>query len=211
MNEADAATGKSMTTMWLLIAICAFPVVASWFLYFNPGLLPAQRGNRGELIQPPRPVPSVNLYTINGQQLTPSSLHGYWTLVTLGGNSCDKVCQQHIHDIRQIRLALGKEMYHIQRLLVLTRSEQPDEFLAMIAGYPGMHVVTGGDTAFDSFLSVFGKSGEMDKDVVYLIDPMGNLMMRYRPGVPAKDILKDLERLLKATKHWIGQSHPDQI
>ena len=208
MNDEIEVHGKPRLELWALIAACAFPVVASWLFYINPHLLPKQQVNHGELIQPQRPMPSMNLHTLHGQEMSLSSLNGSWTLVKLGGNSCDKVCQQHIHDLHQIRRALGEDMFHVQRLLVLSNPHPTDEFLELIANYPGMLVVTGNDTAFKDFLSTFESFEETNRHGIYIIDPMGNLMMHYSSETKAKDILNDMERLLMATKHWLGREMP---
>jgi cytochrome oxidase Cu insertion factor (SCO1/SenC/PrrC family) len=212
MNEELKVHGKLSLELWALIAACAFPVVVSWLLYMYPGLLPKQQVNHGELIQPQRPIPALNLHTLHGQEISLSSLNGSWTLVTLSGNSCDKVCQQHIHDLRQIRLALGEDMYHIQRLLVLSDPHPANEFLKLIADYPDMLVVAGNDTAFKDFLSTFESIDATSRKGIYIIDPMGNLMMHYSSDTKAKDILDDMERLLMATKNWLGrEQEPRQI
>jgi cytochrome oxidase Cu insertion factor (SCO1/SenC/PrrC family) len=207
MTDKTAASGKPFTVLLLLFAICALPPVASWFLFLNPELLPTQRSNRGELIELPVNIKGFNLNTLSGQKFSTANLDGYWTLVVLEKDSCSQICQQHINDIRQIRLALGKDMYNIQRLLVLTSPEQPDDLLQLFEHYSGMHVVTGSDTAYGEFQSFFRNTRESNDGGIYLIDPMGNIMMHYGNNIPAKDILKDMQRLLKASKHWIGQGH----
>ena len=193
---------KPMTTLWVLMAVCAFPMVASWLLYFYPGLLPNRQVNNGELIQPAVVLPPVIFQTVENQSLMASDFQGFWTLMTLGGDNCGDICRQHIHDFRQIRLALGKDMYHIQRLLVLTQAEQGDEFYEFLDNYKGLHIVTDRSHIFEDILHNSGES----LDAVYLIDPMGKIMMRYSPEVPASDILEDMQRLLKATNSWIGEA-----
>lgn len=212
MNEKIEVRGKPRYELWALIATCAFPVMLSWLYYINPGLLPEQQVNYGELIEPQRPMPSLNLHTLHGQEISLSSLKGTWTLVTLSGDTCDKICQQQIHDLRQIRLALGEDMYYVKRLLVLSNPYPADEFLDLIAEYPDMLVIAGNDTAFKEFLSTFENPDAANSKGIYIIDPMGNLMMHYSSETKAKDILDDMERLLMATKNWLGREEgPLQI
>lgn len=204
MNELQEKSSKvkPLTTLWVLIAVCAFPMVASWLLYFYPGLLPNRQVNNGELIQPAVILPPVIFQSLENQGLASSDFQGFWTLMTLGGDNCGDNCRQRIHDFRQIRLALGKDMYHIQRLLILTQAEQGDDFYELLGNYQGMRVITDRNHVFEDILRNSGKS----LDAVYLIDPMGKIMMRYSPGVPASDILEDMQRLLKATNSWIGDA-----
>lgn len=204
MNEVREKSSKvkPLTTLWVLVAVCAFPMVASWLLYFYPDLLPNKQVNNGELIQPSVDLPPVNFQTVDKQGLTASDFQGFWTLMTLGGDDCGDICRQHIHDFRQIRLALGKDMYHIQRLLVLTQAEQAEGFYELLGNHKGMRVAIDGDHAFEGILH--RPRGSLD--AVYLIDPMGKIMMRYSPEVPASDILEDMQRLLKATNSWIGEA-----
>jgi cytochrome oxidase Cu insertion factor (SCO1/SenC/PrrC family) len=205
MNDKIEVRGKPRLELWALIIVCAFPVVFSWLFYMNTDLLPKQQVNHGDLIEPQLPIPSLELQTLNGQKTSLSSLKGSWTLVKLGGNSCDKACQQHIHDLQQIRRALGEDMQHIERLLILSSPQPDDEFRELIEQYQGMLVVSGNDTAFRDFLSNFENFEGRGKEGIYIIDPMGNLMMHYSSETNAKDILNDMERLLMATKHWLGK------
>jgi cytochrome oxidase Cu insertion factor (SCO1/SenC/PrrC family) len=191
-----------MLSLWLLIIVFGLPVAAAWLFYLNPELLPGGRTNRGELVQPPRPLPDLSLSTLDGGNLRLRELRPHWTLITVAGPECGEHCQRSIYHLRQVRLALGEDRQRIERVLVLTQSEQPESFHRLLGDYPGMHVVVGGGNDLDRLLAQLAGPGRPPHGAVFIVDPMGNLMMRYRPDAPPKDLLSDLQALLKISKNW---------
>jgi hypothetical protein len=105
-------------------------------------------------------------------------------------------------DLRQIRLALGEGQIGVDRLWILANPPGPDLAPDMGVRLDGMQVAVADAAAADRLLDSLGE-GTAALGRVYILDPMGNLMMRYAQDAPAKDTLKDMERLLKASKNWI--------
>jgi hypothetical protein len=101
-------------------------------------------------------------------------------------------------ELRQIRLALGESRYVVERLAVLVGdgATEPGGPLA------GTEVTRASSDRAAQLEAFFGPGPDI-WDRVYIVDPFGNLMMRYAAEAPAKDVLKDMERLLKASKNWI--------
>lgn len=194
---------RSSAPFWILLAIFAAPVVAAWFFYLNPDFRPAGTTNKGELISPILPLSAeVALLTPEGAELDGSVLEGKWTLVYLAGGECTDACLDRLIAIRQIRLALGEGQISVGRLLILTDPAAADLASDLEAKFDGMQValtdVAGGARLLDRL-----GEGNAALDRIYILDPMSNLMMRYARNAPAKDTLKDMERLLKASKNWI--------
>lgn len=200
---ANEPKTRSTAPLWIMVAIFAAPVIAAWFFYLNPEYLPSGRTNKGELISPVVPLPAeLGLFTPEGADLDRSALEGKWTLVYLAGGECPDACLERLIAIRQIRLALGESQLSVERLLIVT---DPDaSTLASESGtkLEGMHVARTDAAGGVRFLDLLGE-GAAALDRIYILDPMGNLMMRYAQDAPAKDTLKDMERLLKASKNWI--------
>jgi len=155
----------------IVFLACAAPFVLGWSAYYF-GWGAGSSGNYGELI-PPRPVAGP---------LAP--LKGKWVLVTFDVAACDALCEKKLYVVRQVRRAQGKESDRIERLWVVTDAGKPKPEL--LAAIEGSHVVTGQ-------LDFQGAD-------IYLVDPLGNLMMRF-PGEPdPKKMIKDLQRLLKYSR-----------
>ena len=162
----------------LLVAVCAAPVVLAWLAYaYRWGA--GASGNYGELIAP-RPVSGP---------LAP--LRGKWVLVTFDAAACDAACEKKLFFVRQVRRAQGKESGRIERLWLLTDRAKPRP--DVLAAIEGSHVAAADADFAKSFP---GNALEH----VYLVDPLGNLMMRFPPDPQPAKVIKDLERLLKYSR-----------
>lgn len=204
MSDAmTAGPRRGAGPLWLMVAVFAAPVVAAWFLYFNPQYLPAGRTNLGELIEPVVPLPAgPGLVTPAGTELDREPLSGHWTLVYLADGPCDEDCLVRVTDLRQIRLALGEGGMSVERLVVLPETVPSGEAAALAERFPGLQIALAEPAYAERLIAALGEGGA-SLGRVHILDPMGNLMMRYAPDAPAKDILKDMGRLLKASKNWI--------
>lgn len=186
---------RNRLTLLTMVVVFAAPALAAWFYFLNPQYLPDNRSNRGELIQPMVTLDtSSGLTGPDGSAFDSDSLAGRWILVSLEGAACGEPCRQRLISLRQIRLALGQSRMSVERLLLLTGGDSG----GVESEFPGMRVAF----ARQALLNHLGE-GEAALGRIYILDPMGNLMMRYAADAPAKDTLKDMERLIKASKNWI--------
>ncbi len=161
----------------LLALFFLLPVGASWVVWYFD-LASGATGNYGELL-PPRPV----------QAELVSARKGRWVLVQFDGGACNAWCERKLYIMRQIRRAQGREMQRVERLWLLTDSIQPRAELR--AAIEGTAVAPAGPG--------FPAEGSVT-DHIYLVDPLGNLMMRFpRDPDPAR-MIKDLQRLLKVSR-----------
>ena len=204
MKETTAdAPKRSILPLVAMVVIFGAPMVAAWFFYFNPGYLPSGRTNLGELIEPIVPLPAdLGLRTLEGAEFDPGVLAGKWTLVYFDAGECGEPCKSRLVDLRQIRLAVGEGQISLDRLWILADSPGPDGLPDLGGGFDGMKVAVADASAKSRLLGMLGE-GAAALGRIYIVDPMGNMMMRYAPDAPAKDTLKDMERLLKASKNWI--------
>jgi cytochrome oxidase Cu insertion factor (SCO1/SenC/PrrC family) len=175
----------------LLIGLFAVPVVAAYLSYF--GLRPAGHTNYGELI-PVTPLQHTAGAAHDGTAMDIETLRGKWVMVYVGPTRCDATCAQQLYLVRQTRIALGKEQSRIERLWVLTDASKVDA--AVLQEYPGLHVWRPGDELFvGQFPATHDPAGH-----IYLVDPLGNLMLRFPVQPDPKLMLKDLKLLLKASQ-----------
>jgi len=199
VNGEPGGRPRSLAPLWAMIAVFAAPVIAAWFFYLNPEYLPTGRTNKGELIAPVVALPAdLALSTQDGTDFSRDLLAGKWTLVYLAGGTCDDACRDQLIVLRQIRLALGESQRSVERLLVLTDATATDLARELSAEFAGMRIALGGVR----LPGLLGK-GAAALDRIYILDPMGNLMMRYAADALARDTLEDMEHLLKASKNWV--------
>lgn len=202
MNPSDTKTMSKRSTWPLLAMVVVFaaPALAAWFFYLNPEYLPTSRSNKGELIEPMIAVgKATGLTTADGEPFDFAPLEGKWTLVSLDKTPCGDACRQRLIALRQIRLALGESSLSVERLQILTG---PDDTATLAQEFEGMRIALAPGPVGSGLIDALGQ-GAAALDRTYILDPMGNLMMRYTADAPAKDTLKDMERLLKASKNWI--------
>lgn len=210
MNTPDGR--RSPAQIWILVAVFFAPLALAFLLYYGSGgWRPPGSTNHGELISPPRPLPSVALLTPGGTPLAPQTWHGKWTLLYVGDGRCDGRCRAALVLMRQTRLALNADMTRVQRIFLATGNccdrayldaEHPDLVIALAdndAGAQLLAVFPDTQPAADSTPGDYSLSADADHSgVIYVIDPLGNLMMRHVPQPPpAKGLLEDLRRLLK--------------
>jgi len=175
--------------LWLILLVCAAPIIASYVAYHF--WAPTGRVNYGDLIEP-RPLPGSSLVMSDGTSFRFSELKGEWVLLTVGASSCDAMCRQKLVYMRQVRLAQSKESARIERVWLLTNSGVPDA--ALIADHPGLRIARGADIAAGL------PAVSTPADHIYVVDPLGNLMMRFPADPDPKRMLKDLSRLLRHSK-----------
>lgn len=174
-------------TLLLLAFVCVLPVVASYLAYYV--WQPSGRSNYGELLEP-RPLPDGPLAGRAGQgDLARSELLGKWTLVFAGPAVCDAACADRLYLMRQSRLAQAKEMERVARLWLVTDGANPAP--ETLSAHDGLRVAR----ATPDWLARL--PGADAGQHVYLVDPLGNVMMRFPADADPRRVIKDLQRLLK--------------
>lgn len=201
--EENKQTNRGRQTLVLLVVAFSLPIVLAIIFYNIDSLRPEGTTNAGELITPARPLILEGFVDTEGKLFSLENIQHRWTLVYIGDSSCDSICQEKIYLMRQIRWSQGKEMRRIQRLFIVTDESGMTDVKAIIEKYPGMFVATAGKPIMDKFVKQFeinGISASTMPGRIFIIDPIGNLMMRYTADAPPKGIVKDLTRLLKFSR-----------
>lgn len=199
-DAGQRRTAAGRWKMFMVLAVCAAPVVASYFTYFV--IRPQARNNYGELIQPTRALPAgLKLQTLAGEPVSAASLKGQWLLVAVGPAACDAACEQRLYTQRQLREMVGREADRVDRLWLLTDAGQPTPALMKaLQATPGLTVLRADPQAVGQWLQP--AAGQALDAHLYLVDPMGEWMMRMPPQPDPAKAKRDLERLLRASGSW---------
>lgn len=192
----------------LLLLVCAAPVVASYFTYYV--IRPEARRNYGELIQPQRPLPSLTTTALDGRPGGPlTALKGQWLLVSVSSGACSATCEQHLYLQRQLRESMGAEKDRIDWVWLI--DDDAPVPAALLPALRQATVLRVDAKALAKWLQP--ASGQRLADHLYLVDPMGNWMMRFPVGLDragAAKAKRDLERLLRASTSWDQPGRPEQ-
>lgn len=202
MNEQVKNTRQGRKQLLLLAALFLAPVVVSWvtWLYLSNGGN-ASVTNAGELVQPARPLVPVVLEDDQARPWSIADVRGRWIYVMFAARACAEECDRQLYYTRQIRTGVSKDMSRVRRVLVL--GYQPrDAWLERVRrDHPDLTLVIAQGDDWDTFASQFAvQAGEPAEGVFFMVDPLGNLMMRYDASVSAKGIAKDLRKLLKVSQ-----------
>jgi cytochrome oxidase Cu insertion factor (SCO1/SenC/PrrC family) len=186
---------RNFRTVFALAALFMLPLLLSFWLYYGWHWRPEGMTNHGELIQPLRPLPQVALRDAAG--VTQSHIfQGHWTLVYVGNGACDADCRTTLIFMRQTRLSLNNEMTRVQRVFLTTAECCDRAYLA--AEHPGLRALDASPAGAQPLLAQFSAAGPSGRTrELYIVDPLGNLMMRYDARLPPQGLLEDLKRLLQ--------------
>jgi hypothetical protein len=169
---------RARSRLAAIFLVCAAPLVLGWLAYANRWV-PGAQGNYGELLAP-RPFAGPL-----------AALRGKWVLVTFDAASCPPSCERKLYVVRQLRRAQGMNTGRVERLWLVTDAGAPSARL--LGAIEGSHVVA----APAQWAAQF--PGEATA-YIYLVDPFGNLMMRFPADPDPTRIVRDLERLLKYSR-----------
>lgn len=198
MSNESAPKTNRRTLILLLVLLCA-PVIASYLLYFWE-VRPASI-NYGELLKV-KPIVGTGLNQLDNTIFRIRQLRGKWVLLTVDSGKCDEQCQKKLYYMRQVRLVQNKEMNRVERVWLIDDGEAPDS--KILNEYKNSWFIGAKDS------EILGSiPAELSQhDHIYLIDPMGNLMMRFPKNPDPAKMVKDLKRLLQVSQmeHAMGSA-----
>ena len=179
------------TKFLLILVFFAVPMFAAWAAYW--GWRPTAHKNYGSLLTV-TPLAHTSGVLLNGSSYQFDALRGKWVMVYVGPAACDTACAKQLYYMRQSRISQGKDQDRIERVWVVSDNGTPDPRLLQF--HTGLRVWRPNQQAFiQQFPEVH--TGEHD---LYVVDPLGNLMMRFPKNPDPKGIIKDMKLLLKASQ-----------
>lgn len=189
-NEVTEKAKSNRRKFLLLLVVMCTPVIISYALYFMD--YRPQSKNYGDLI-PIVKISGKGTNIADNTILRMKDLHGKWVLVTVDSGDCNEACKNKLYYMRQVRTVQGKEKHRIERLWLINNSVKPSAEL--MKEYEGTYFVNA-----DSEILDFIETKEEQTKHIYLIDPIGNLMMRFPENVDGTKMGHDIKRLLHVSQ-----------
>jgi hypothetical protein len=191
-NKPNQARGRWQ--LLLVLLVCASPLIFSYLTYYV--IKPSGRTNYGDLIDPRQyPIPALGTLGLDGKPLALDAYKGKWIMLQVAPGDCQQACKDQLVAMRQLRLMQGKEMERLERVWLITDETPLDTMLMRVVD--GTRFLRVKPELVKAWLPV-----EQGGDVVnhmYLIDPLGNLMMRFPKKADPAKVKKDMYKLLKAS------------
>ena len=190
----EPSVRHSRAKLLLILAICAAPAIASYLTYYF--VRPEARSNYGELIEPQRTMPALHLKTLAGRPFDSAALRGKWLMLMVGDGDCAKACEDRLYHMRQVRLTTGKDRDRVARVWLITDAAPLSTML--MREYDGTEMLRADPREIAAWLAIDGDARAVGEHL-YMVDPLGNLMMRFPENADPNRTRKDLAKLLRAS------------
>lgn len=191
MTVTQQPAGKARVQLALIALVFFGPLIAAAWLYYG-GYFAGRAGrtNHGTLLEP-----YVNLE----EALPGSALHaihrGQWLLVYANADVCEAACRRALYTARQSRTMLGREMDRITRVFLHGPVAPDTVFLA--EEHAGLATLD--DPSLAGLLDKKRPAG-LTAGGYFLVDPLGNLVMYFRPDIDPSDMVDDIRHLLRLSR-----------
>jgi hypothetical protein len=198
-QNAERRTLSGRVKMLLVLLMCAAPVILSYITYYV--IRPEGRTNYGTLVQPSRSLPALPLTALDGSPVDAGTLKGQWLLVAVGSGACDAACDKQLFMQRQLREMLGRERDRLDKVWFITDNTPVSPTLQQALGGPApVKALRVPREALAAWLAP--EQGQALEAHLYVVDPLGEWMMRMPADPQPGRIKRDLDRLLRASAFW---------
>jgi cytochrome oxidase Cu insertion factor (SCO1/SenC/PrrC family) len=185
---------RSNITLWLLLASFLLPAVAA-YTYFFFGDRP-QPDTYGELITPVVDIDKLELTDLLDNPIPRKELTSTWRMFYITAESCSEQCEQSLYNMRQINIALGKNQSRVEHAVLHSATAQTDFIALLEEKHPHLYRAK----VPSQKLQLLQLKNPAQQSAIYLMDPHGNIMMRFMDGLDPKLILKEINKLLKISR-----------
>lgn len=199
ISSHTPARKRSLTPMVLVFLCSLAPIVAAFVVYMNPQWWPAESTNYGTLVSPQRPMPTANelkLTTLDGKPFDLQSLKGKWLLVAADGAECPESCARKLYITRNTHASQGKNVDRLARVWFITDDAPVPQ--KVLDAYQGTVMLRVNPDQLAKYLlardTAAGQPGLQDP--IWVIDPLGNLMMQYPALADGVKVRKDISKLV---------------
>lgn len=202
ITSTTSPSGKRSLLPLVMVFLCSLaPIVAALIVYDNPRWWPDEASNYGELIKPQRAVPAaqdLSLATLDGQPFDLASLQGKWLLVTADVAACPESCARKLFIVRNSHASQGKNVDRLMRVWFITDDGQVPQ--KVLDAYQGTVMVRGQPGQLSRFLLGHGGAAPAGqpslRDPIWIIDPLGNLMLQFPANADGVRVRKDISKLV---------------
>jgi len=182
-----AANRRAQRTLALIAVVCIAPVALSYAMYY---LFPREAQVNYGVLLPTAPAPVIDGVRLSGAPFRLSDLAGRWVVVVNGSGACDAACQRTLYATRQARTMQGRDQERVVRVWLVTDAVIPPA--GILDEHPG---IVAARVPPDRAAALPG-----GRSAIVIIDPLGNLVLRYPDDPDIKGLARDLTRLLKASR-----------
>ncbi len=182
-------------TIWFVVASFVLPVVLAYIVFYYVEV--TSFTNRGEIIKPVVDIASLKLTDEKGEIIPRDTLTYKWRFISFVGSDCDEACNKRLHESRQVYRTLGKNRHRVLRVIVHLAPASEALNRLIDAEYSDSLKMNGDASVINA---AFGNTSKLDENELYIMDPRGNIMMRFTQEQPMKDIRFDVRKLLKASQ-----------
>ena len=190
----DKSSGRKILLLLAVIFVLPFTVAKTMHLL---NVHPASH-SYGTLVNPPHALQFPILHEAQGKEFRAQQWLKKWTIVMIDDSGCAEPCEAQVHLLKQVHTSLDKDAHRVQRILLVPTDFKNDTYTGLLKQYPDLVILAGEDAVTVKFASEFNVA----KGSVYLVDPLGNLMMSYPADMNPKGLQTDLKKLLKNS--WAG-------
>jgi|GEM_PF-137098 len=199
VNNPIAGAKRNPYTVWFVVLAFIAPVAFAYIMFFFVDV--KSFVNHGEILNPIIHISSFKLKNEDDEIIPEKELTYKWRIISFVGKDCDSQCETRLYDTRQIHTSLGKDQHRLSRMFV--HLEPASESLSKLIAETHPDVIhVNGDTK--SIIEALGENVRSDAGITnnetYIMDPMGNVMMRFTQEQPNKEFLYDLKKLFKASQ-----------
>lgn len=166
----------------------------AFLMYYGLDWAPGADAAHGRLIHPAKPLEHFEGTRLEGGGFGLSDLKGQWNMVFVHTGACAEACQETLYRLRQVRLTFGRDMPRLNRVLLLGSTTDAHGVREVLEAHPDLDAVRAGAGLIGTLEDAAGGAVE---NGVLIVDPLGNLMMRYSSDFELKGLQGDLKRLLK--------------
>ncbi len=193
MSHSPPSKSNGRLKMLFILLVCATPVFVSYFMYYV--VKPEGRTNYGTLLTPPIDAGKVPV-TVDGKPTALDALKGKWLMVTSGPSDCEAACVERLYLIRQVRETTGKEKDRVTQVWLVTDNNAPSKEIT--DAYPAVKILRIDDKALNAALPT--DAGQSIKEHIFVVDPLGNIILRFPAKPDPSKMKKDMSKLLRASR-----------
>jgi len=214
MNEVDSQTEiksvagtvnnprkekKNPYTIWFVVLSFVTPVILAYVMFFFVDI--KSFSNHGEILNPVVPISGFELKNEKDEIIPEAELISKWRIISFLGKDCNQQCEQRLHDTRQIHASLGKERYRVLRMFVHLEPASDSLLKLITEAHPDVVQVNADKAVIVNALGDNVRNNvSINNNETYIMDPLGNVMMRFTQEQPNKEFLQDLRKLLKVSQ-----------